>query len=62
MELPFQGLGLVPSQRKAKVVEAAVTWNYVTVLNIVFLGLAGAERALSRSRALVCGRQLTLAG
>jgi len=30
----------VPSSRNAKVVEAHVTWNYTTVLNIVFVGLA----------------------
>ena len=40
-EFLFQGLGLVPTERNAKVVEASVTWNYTTVLNIVFLGLAG---------------------
>ena len=41
VEFLFQGLGLVPTERNAKVVEASVTWNYTTVLNIVFLGLAG---------------------
>ena len=40
VEFLFQGLGLVPSERNAKVVEASVTWNYTTVLNILFLGLA----------------------
>ncbi|TML23640.1 MAG: permease, partial [Actinobacteria bacterium] len=29
-----------PSERNAKVIEASVTWNYTTVLNIVFLTLA----------------------
>jgi uncharacterized membrane protein YraQ (UPF0718 family) len=38
----FDGLGLIPEDRNAKVVEASVTWNYTTVLNIVFLCLAGA--------------------
>ena len=38
--VPLPGLGLVPTERDAKVVEASVTWNYTTVLNIVFLGLA----------------------
>jgi hypothetical protein len=42
VELVFQPLGLVPVERHAKVVEAAVTWNYTTVLNIVFLALAAA--------------------
>ena len=40
VEFVFQGLGLVPTERDAKVVEATVTWNYTTVLNILFLGLA----------------------
>ena len=42
IELLFDGLGLVPSGRHAKVVEASIQWNYTTVLNIVFLVLAGA--------------------
>jgi uncharacterized protein len=41
VEFLFDGLGLIPSERDAKVVEASVTLNYTTVLNIVFLGLAG---------------------
>jgi len=40
VEFLFQGLGLVPSERDARVIEASVTLNYTTVLNIVFLGLA----------------------
>jgi uncharacterized protein len=40
VEFLFQGLGLVPSERNAKVVEASISWNYTTVLNIVFLCLA----------------------
>jgi hypothetical protein len=40
VEFLFQGLGLVPGERDAKVVEASVTWNYTTVLNIVFLLVA----------------------
>src|SRR5213594_2376786 len=40
VELVFQALGLVPEERNAKIVEASVTWNYTTVLNIIFLGLA----------------------
>ena len=42
IELLFDGLGLVPSGRHAKVVEASIQWNYTTVLNIVFLVLASA--------------------
>src|SRR5437773_11016239 len=40
VEFLFDGLGLTPSKRNAKVVEASVTWNYTTVLNIIFLTLA----------------------
>jgi uncharacterized membrane protein YraQ (UPF0718 family) len=40
IELAFAGAGLVPGEREAKVVEASVTWNYTTILNIVFLALA----------------------
>jgi uncharacterized membrane protein YraQ (UPF0718 family) len=40
VEFAFQGLGLVREERDAKVVEASVTLNYTTVLNVVFLGLA----------------------
>jgi uncharacterized protein len=40
VEIVFDALGLVPSERDAKVVEASVTWNYTTVLNIIFLGFA----------------------
>jgi uncharacterized membrane protein YraQ (UPF0718 family) len=42
VELLFGGLGLIPAERNAKVVEASIQWNYTTVLNIVFLILAGA--------------------
>jgi len=41
VELIFQAIGLAPTQRNAKIVEASVTWNYTTVLNIAFLVLAG---------------------
>src|SRR5215831_11785373 len=40
VELIFNGLALVPSERKARVVEASIAWNYTTWLNIAFLGLA----------------------
>jgi uncharacterized membrane protein YraQ (UPF0718 family) len=40
VELIFGTLGLVPAQRNARVVDASVTWNYTTWLNIVFLVLA----------------------
>jgi uncharacterized membrane protein YraQ (UPF0718 family) len=41
VEFFFQGLALAPSERTAKVARASVTWNYTTVLNILFLALAG---------------------
>ena len=40
VEFAFQAAGLVPEERNAKIVEASVTWNYTTVLNIIFLALA----------------------
>jgi uncharacterized membrane protein YraQ (UPF0718 family) len=36
----FDAVGLTPTERDAKVIDASVTWNYTTYLNIVFLGLA----------------------
>jgi uncharacterized membrane protein YraQ (UPF0718 family) len=41
VEVMFGLLGLVPTDRSARVLEASVTWNYTTWLNIVFLALAG---------------------
>ena len=42
VDLLFQALGLAPTgPRHAKVVEVAVSLNYTTVLNVVFLVLAG---------------------
>ncbi len=38
----FALLHLTPHLRNAKVLDAAVSWNYTTVLNIVFLVIAGA--------------------
>jgi uncharacterized protein len=40
VEVVFGALGLIPEERKAQVVEASVTWNYTTWLNIAFLVLA----------------------
>ena len=37
----FGGFGLIPSERRARVVEASITWNYTTWLNLAFLVLAG---------------------
>jgi hypothetical protein len=40
VEFVFQGIGLQPAVRNAKVVAARVSWNYSTYLNIVFLAVA----------------------
>ena len=40
VDLAFEALGLVPQIRNAKVVEASITLNYTSVLNVVFLVLA----------------------
>ena len=41
VEVLFSVLGLTPTDRSAQVVEASISWNYTTVLNIIFLALAG---------------------
>jgi uncharacterized protein len=40
VEFVFQAAGLVPHTRHAKIEMASVSWNYTTVLNIVFLIVA----------------------
>jgi uncharacterized protein len=40
VEFLFQGLGVERTARNVKVIEAGISWNYTTILNIVFLGLA----------------------
>jgi uncharacterized membrane protein YraQ (UPF0718 family) len=40
VDAAFGALGLVPETRNLSVVEASVTWNYTTWLNIIFLLLA----------------------
>jgi len=40
IEIVFGALGLVPTERAATVVAASISWNYTSVLNIVFLALA----------------------
>ncbi len=42
VELLFRALGLVPATRHALVLEARITFNYTTVLNLVFLAVAAA--------------------
>ncbi len=40
VEFLFQGLGIQRTARDAKIIEASISWNYTTVLNIIFLALA----------------------
>jgi uncharacterized membrane protein YraQ (UPF0718 family) len=40
VEFLFEGVGIERKARNAKVIDATVTWNYSTYLNIVFLTLA----------------------
>src|SRR5207245_6856453 len=40
VEFLFRGLGLIPEHRAAQIVETSITFNYTTVLNIIFLALA----------------------
>src|SRR5262252_5340033 len=42
IEFAFGGLGLIPTERNAQVTQTAITWNYTTILNIIFLLLAAA--------------------
>jgi hypothetical protein len=37
----FALLGWIPAKRSAQIVEASITWNYTTWLNIAFLVLFG---------------------
>jgi uncharacterized membrane protein YraQ (UPF0718 family) len=40
IEFLFDLLGLIPSQRSAQIVEMSISFNYTTVLNIIFLAVA----------------------
>jgi uncharacterized protein len=40
VELVFGALQLIPQQRAAQIVETSISFNYTTVLNIIFLALA----------------------
>src|SRR6202040_977790 len=40
IEFVFNLLGLIPQQRSFQIVETSVTFNYTTVLNIIFLAIA----------------------
>ena len=39
VEITFGALGLIPNERQATVLEASITWNYTTALNLAFLAL-----------------------
>jgi uncharacterized membrane protein YraQ (UPF0718 family) len=39
IEFLFQALHLIPEQHKARIVETSITWNYTTILNIIFLAI-----------------------
>jgi uncharacterized membrane protein YraQ (UPF0718 family) len=40
IELLFDLLGLIPSQRSAQIVETSISLNYTAVLNVIFLAIA----------------------
>jgi hypothetical protein len=40
VEFLFQAAGLIPSHRSARIVETAISFNYTSVLNLVFLVIA----------------------
>jgi uncharacterized protein len=42
VEFTFGGLGLIPATRSANITATGITWNYTTVLNIIFLLVAAA--------------------
>jgi uncharacterized membrane protein YraQ (UPF0718 family) len=42
VELLFGAAGLIPTHRNAVVMQAGISWNYTTWLNIVFITLAAA--------------------
>ncbi len=42
VDLIFSAIGLTRTARDAKIVEAHITLNYTTILNIIFLALAAA--------------------
>jgi hypothetical protein len=40
IEYLFAALHLIPRERHAQVMEAAVSWNYTTWLNLIFLAMS----------------------
>jgi uncharacterized membrane protein YraQ (UPF0718 family) len=41
IDVIFGGFALIPAEHKARVVEASISWNYTTWLNLAFLVPAG---------------------
>jgi len=41
VEFLFQAISLVPSERRAQIVEESIAFNYTSILNILFLVIAG---------------------
>ena len=58
MEITFGALGLVPAERTATIVEASISGNYTTALNLVFIALAAVLvwRFLATGGATMLGR------
>ncbi len=72
-ELIFSAAGLIPATRPAEIVPERLTWNYTTILNIIFLVVFGLLFYLYRSRGKlgggngyaidpVCGMQVEKSG
>jgi uncharacterized membrane protein YraQ (UPF0718 family) len=40
VEIVFQLLDIIPTTRDATVLEASISWNYTTILNLIFLAIA----------------------
>jgi hypothetical protein len=40
IEFLFQLLGLIPPQRSAEIVQMSISFNYTTILNVIFLAIA----------------------
>ncbi|HET7018021.1 MAG TPA: permease [Streptosporangiaceae bacterium] len=49
-ELIFSGAGLIPTRRPVQIVPEHLTWNYTTILNIIFLAIFGVLFFLYRNR------------
>jgi uncharacterized membrane protein YraQ (UPF0718 family) len=41
IEFLFQAMGWIPEMRRAQVVEASIHFNYTTILNVIFVFIAG---------------------